>query len=93
MRHKGKAIGARTLNPCEKDQLVSIHKWPFFASSASICGVSCAEYYVYTSAQLLDFLDLAKNCSFLNWKLHSAQVRVCGRAPIRSYGHSPVLLC
>jgi hypothetical protein len=23
----------------------------------------------YASAQSLDFLDLAKNCSFLNWKL------------------------
>jgi hypothetical protein len=24
---------------------------------------------VYASAQSLDFLDLAQNCSFLNWKL------------------------
>jgi hypothetical protein len=24
---------------------------------------------MYVSAQPLDFLDLAKNCSFLNWKL------------------------
>jgi len=27
--------------------------------------------YSYASAQSLDFLDLAKNCSFLNWKLSS----------------------
>ena len=31
-----------------------------------LCGV-----YSYASAQPLDFLDLAKNCSFLNWKLSS----------------------
>jgi hypothetical protein len=66
--------------------LVSIHKWPFFASSASICRVSCAVYYMYTSAQLLDFLDLAKNCSFLNWKLYSAHLRVYGRALSKSEG-------
>jgi hypothetical protein len=29
-----------------------------------LCGVP-----MYASAQSLDFLDLAKNCSFLNWKL------------------------
>jgi hypothetical protein len=30
----------------------------------------CAEAYdLYASAQSLDFLDFAKNCSFLNWKL------------------------
>jgi hypothetical protein len=28
-------------------------------------------YFPYASAQLLDFLDLAKNRSFLNWKLAS----------------------
>jgi hypothetical protein len=31
-----------------------------------LCGV-----YSYASAQSLAFLDLAKNCSFLNWKLSS----------------------
>ena len=28
----------------------------------------------YVSAQTLDFLDLAKNCSFLIWKLRSVLV-------------------
>jgi hypothetical protein len=37
-------------------------------------------YYRYTSPQLLDFLEFAKNCSFLNWKLHSAQVKIYGWA-------------
>jgi len=53
-------------------KLVSIHKWPFSAISASIYGVACAAYYMYASAQPVDFLDLAKNCSFMNWKLSSA---------------------
>ena len=63
-------------------RLVSIQKWPFSAISrpprlsesdggqaASICGIVCAAYDLYASAQSLDFLDFAKNCSFLNWKL------------------------
>jgi hypothetical protein len=37
--------------------------------AASICGIVCAVYDLNTSAQSLDFLDFAKNCSFLNWKL------------------------
>jgi len=49
--------------------LVSIQKWPFSAISASICGISCATYHLYVSAQSLDLLAFAKNCSFLNWKL------------------------
>ena len=35
------------------NQLVSIHKWPFFAISASICGIACATYQMYASAQSL----------------------------------------
>jgi hypothetical protein len=35
----------------------------------SICGIPCAAYNLYASAQSLDFLDLAENCSFLNRKL------------------------
>jgi hypothetical protein len=50
-------------------KLVSIQKWPFSAISASTCGIVCAAYDLYASAQSLDFLDFAKNCSFLNWKL------------------------
>ena len=49
--------------------LVSIQRWPFSAISVSICGIPCAAYNLYASAQSLDFLDLAENCSFLNWKL------------------------
>ena len=37
--------------------------------AASIYGIVCAAYHLYASAQSLDFLDFAKNCSFLNWKL------------------------
>jgi hypothetical protein len=48
---------------------VPIQKWPFSAISASNCGISCAAYNLYASAQSLDFLDLAEKCSFLNWKL------------------------
>ncbi|PXF50709.1 MAG: hypothetical protein C4B57_11780 [Deltaproteobacteria bacterium] len=50
-------------------KVVSVQKWPFFAISVSIGGVGCATYFPYVSTQLLDFLDLAKNRSFLNWKL------------------------
>ncbi len=32
-----------------------------------LCGV-----FQYASAQFLDFLELVKNVSFLNWKLSSA---------------------
>jgi hypothetical protein len=44
----------------EAHKLVSIQKWPFSAISASVSGVICATYYMYVSAQPLDFLDLAK---------------------------------
>ena len=54
--------------------LVSIQKWPFFTISALICGVSCAAYSMSASAQLLDFLDLVKNCAFLNWKLTRVRI-------------------
>jgi hypothetical protein len=37
--------------------------------AAAICGIVCAAYDLYASAQSLDFLDFSKNCSFLNWKL------------------------
>jgi len=37
----------------------------------SICGISCATYNAYVSAQSLDFLELAQNCLFPNWKLKS----------------------
>jgi hypothetical protein len=50
------------------DELVSIQKWPFSAISASICGIPCAAYYTYASAESLDFLDLTKKFSFLIWK-------------------------
>ncbi|MFO7666868.1 MAG: hypothetical protein R6V76_09640, partial [Desulfobacterales bacterium] len=35
---------------------------------SDICGISCATYNVYVSAQSLDFLELAQNCLFPNWK-------------------------
>jgi hypothetical protein len=50
--------------------LVSIRKWPFCAISVSICGISCATYNVYVSVQSLDFLELAQNCLFPDWKLN-----------------------
>jgi hypothetical protein len=46
-----------------------------FTISASIGGIPCAVYYLHTSAESLDFLELAKNCSFLNWKLASARIK------------------
>jgi hypothetical protein len=58
--------------------LVSIHKWPFATISTSIFGISCAAYVKYASAQSLDFLDLAANCSFMNWKLQLAPSGVSG---------------
>jgi hypothetical protein len=38
---------------------------------------------MYASAQSLNFLDLAKNCSFLNWKLTPVSIiqgLICGWA-------------
>jgi len=58
--------------------LVSIHKWPFATISTSIFGISCAAYVKYASAQSLGFLDLAANCSFINWKLQLAPSGVSG---------------
>ncbi len=54
--------------------LVSIRKWLFCAISVSICGISCATYKAYVSAQSLDFLELAQNCLFPNWKLTCVQI-------------------
>ena len=48
--------------------VVTIQKWLFSAISASICGIPCAAYSSYASAQSLDFLDLAKKISFLDWR-------------------------
>jgi hypothetical protein len=51
--------------------LLRVQKRPFSAMSASIFGIPCATYFVVcVSAQSLDFLDLAKNCSFLVRKLY-----------------------
>ena len=58
--------------------LVSIHKWPFATISTSVFGISCAAYVKYASAQSLGFLDLAANCSFMNWKLQLAPSGVSG---------------
>jgi hypothetical protein len=54
-------------------ELVSVQKRLFSATSASIYGIACATYFtMYASAQSLDFLDLAKNFSFLVRKLTGA---------------------
>jgi hypothetical protein len=54
-------------------ELVSVQKRLFSAISASICGIVCATYLTkYVSVQSLDFLDLAKNFSFLVRKLTGA---------------------
>jgi hypothetical protein len=54
-------------------ELVSVQKRLFSAISASIHGIACATYFtMYVSAQSLDFLDLAKNFSFLVRKLIGA---------------------
>ncbi len=49
-------------------ELVSIHKWPFSAISASNCGFPCATYYRTSPRKPLFSLTLLENCSFLNWK-------------------------
>jgi serine/threonine protein kinase len=48
--------------------LVSVSKRPFSAISASICGISCAAYVEYASAQFLDLLD--------SWRSETASVFV-----------------
>ena len=48
-------------------KIVSIRKWPFCATRRQSAGF-CATYHVYVSAQSLDFLELAQNCLFPNWK-------------------------
>jgi hypothetical protein len=54
-------------------ELVSVQKRLFSATSASIYGIACATYStMYVSVQSLDFLDLAKNFSFLVRKLIGA---------------------
>jgi hypothetical protein len=58
-----------------------IQKWLFSAISASICGIPCAKYSImYISAESLDFLDFAKNFSFLDWKLTSVLSLIYGWA-------------
>jgi len=57
------------------DNLSSFHPEMAFFRNLSVnprsrlCGV-----HAYASAQLLDFLDLAKNCACLNWKLTCARI-------------------
>ena len=48
--------------------------------AASICGIVCAAYDLYASAQ---FLDFAKNCSFLNWKLELIPMKL--NPPLKDY--------
>jgi hypothetical protein len=56
----------------ESTYRVSVHKWPFSAISASIGGIACAAYRSRPPRNAADFLELAKNCTFLNRKLISA---------------------
>ncbi|MFO7784756.1 MAG: hypothetical protein R6V25_08995 [Desulfatiglandales bacterium] len=56
--------------------------------SASICEVACAAYFQYVSAQPLDFLDLDKKSSFLNWKLASAKKAFMDEHYLRYIGTS-----
>jgi hypothetical protein len=44
--------------------LVSVHKWPFSAISASIGGIACAAYTSTPPRNAADFLELAKNGDF-----------------------------
>src|SRR4030042_541055 len=41
---------------------------PAAGKSTSIGGISCTAYTRYASAQSFDFLYLAENCQFLDWK-------------------------
>jgi transcription termination factor Rho len=57
-----------SLNPVDSMEflLEKMKGTKFSAISVSIFGIACATYHLYASAQSLDFLDLAQNCSFLN---------------------------
>jgi len=55
-----------------KVRQVSVHKWPFSAISASIGGIACAVYRSMPPRNAADFLELAKNCTFLDRKHISA---------------------
>jgi len=54
------------------DKLVSVHKWPFPAISASIGGIACAAYTSTPPRNSTDFLELAENGTFLDRKRISA---------------------
>jgi hypothetical protein len=45
--------------------MVSLRKGSFSALAVSICGLACATYMLYISAQSLDLLAGTKNPSFL----------------------------
>jgi hypothetical protein len=52
-------------------EIVSVHKWPLSAISASLGGITCAAYTSTPPCNAADFLELAKNCAFLDRKLNS----------------------
>jgi hypothetical protein len=68
-----------------------------FTIPASIGGIPCAVYYLHTSAQSLDFIELEKNASFLNWKLASTwnsfmDRHQLARVPVRRWPVDPSIL-
>ena len=54
--------------------IVNLQNW--------LCGV-----LQYTSAQIFDFLELIKNCLFLNWKLIRVSVYSCSQNMFRFNGY------
>lgn len=49
-------------------------KMAFFHNHSVHLSSHLGGIHEYASSQLLDFIDLTKNCSFLNWKLPCAQI-------------------
>ena len=71
--------GRKLVGTGECCELVSVHRWPFSAiprllrdRSASIGGIACAAYSSMPPRNAADFLELSKNCSFLDRKLINA---------------------
>jgi hypothetical protein len=66
------SISDRLMKLAVCDQLVSVYKWPFSAISASTGGIACAAYNSTPPHNAADFLELAKNCTYLIRKRISA---------------------
>jgi hypothetical protein len=71
-RRESRRQQRKQILPCSHGSLLSTRKWPFSAISASIGGIACAAYSSMPPRNAADFLELAKNCTFLDRKLINA---------------------